>query len=386
MSKMNRVYNLTITTLTPLHIGSGRTLLLDYDYVKHHGRTWVINDEALAEMLMDDKSAFERMVSGAPARDLLDIKDFNPDSSLFRYVLKGEPRAEKRGSGVQELLKNAWDEPYIPGSSLKGALRTAIAFYGWFNRGLVVDVESLNSRAQFAALAMENQVLFSQRAKRKNDPNYDLLRALQVSDSTPDRGKSLQLLNVSVIKSRGEAGAPIEIEAIPIDQTFTARLVIDEFLRAKKYINAGGAEVHTRDTLGWNKDDQALWLRNLPMLVNTFTESRLNKENERWQNTSGSVRGFYREITRQMANLANNEFILQLGWGGGWDSKTFGEALTADDKKFYKIVKKYEQKMVRQGSFSPGDRFPKSRRLMVNEGNNPLLPLGWVKVKMEETQ
>jgi len=34
------LFTFRVTTLTPLHIGSGETLLNDYDYAIHQGRTW----------------------------------------------------------------------------------------------------------------------------------------------------------------------------------------------------------------------------------------------------------------------------------------------------------------------------------------------------------
>src|SRR5690606_41846159 len=149
MAKLHTVYQLTITTLSPLHIGTGNTLRRDYDYVTHRGKTWVINQSALAAMLYaQDPSEFERMAAGASAADLIRPDEFKEDSPLFRYVMAGEPRAHSRGAEIQEQIKDPWDRPYIPGSSLKGALRTAIAFVGAAQRQVQIGRASCRERGE----------------------------------------------------------------------------------------------------------------------------------------------------------------------------------------------------------------------------------------------
>jgi CRISPR-associated protein Csm5 len=85
-----------------------------------------------------------------------------------------------------------------------------------------------------------------------------------------------------------------------------------------------------------------------------------------------------------MQQLRPDEFLLQLGWGGGWDSKTFAHVLTKDRSAFYRVVKKY-QPMDRQDSYKQGARYPKSRRVVVQD-EQAVFPLGWVKVKMERVE
>lgn len=372
MAKLHDTYHLTITTLSPLHIGTGNTLRLGYDYVTYNGKTWVIDSAILADMLYtQDPSDFERMVQGKPAGDLIRPDEYDPASPLFRYVLPGTPRAQSQGSLVQEQIKDAWDRPYIPGSSLKGALRTALAFVGWQERekqhSVRLDPNQLHSNSKFAAQPLEAQVLFG----KEKSPYYDLLRAVQVSDSDPDLGRRLQLINVKVI-SRDQPGSPIELEAVPGDVTFTATLALDGYLRKS-----------AANSLEWQKD-QLLWLKNIPVVVNRFSSPRIAREKERWLNTQPNLWSFYHELEHRPLD-PHTEFYLQLGWGGGWDSKTFGGVLTQEPEVFAAIVKKYGNKIIRQGTYQPGN-FPKSRRVMVRgEGyrEKPTKPLGWIKVKME---
>ena len=373
MAKLHTVYQLTITTLSPLHIGTGNTLRRDYDYVTHRGKTWVINQSALAAMLYaQDPSEFERMAAGASAADLIRPDEFKEDSPLFRYVMAGEPRAHSRGAEIQEQIKDPWDRPYIPGSSLKGALRTAIAFIGAAQRQVRISPAEFQVPSRFPALPLEQRILNTANPPRGKVPNYDLLRALQISDTTPADRPELRLLNAQVTTGRPH-GSPIGLEAVPRGVTFTATLTLDGFLLSKSI----------RRELGW-EDDQRKWLRNIAQVVNFFTQDRLVREQKRWENIDAPIRSFYQQFNRMRID-ERSEFFLQLGWGGGWDSKTFGSMLSENEAVFSQLVSTYGKRMIRQGKYQVGDRFPKTRRVGIRN-DEPAQPFGWIHVKMERVE
>ncbi len=63
------VYRLHVSTLTPLHIGSGVTLLHEYDYAIHAQRTWRIDDFAFLEAQSTDDPAYvDQLTRTPPAR------------------------------------------------------------------------------------------------------------------------------------------------------------------------------------------------------------------------------------------------------------------------------------------------------------------------------
>ncbi len=92
---------------------------------------------------------------------------------------------------------------------------------------------------------------------------------------------------------------------------------------------------------------------------------------------------FYSDLEK--LELKENQFVIQLGWGGGWDSKTLGSRF--DSQFMDRVIMHY--KMAR-GRRKPGDPFPKSRRAAMNvrraaDGRvieTPGLPLGWALVEM----
>lgn len=374
-AKLHSTFRLTVTTLTPLHIGTGNTLLRDFDYVTHDGKTWVISEDALADLLLDYEDELAKMAAGRPASELLKSEDFHADSPLFRYVLPGEPRSQNPGSVLQEQIKDPWDRPYIPGSSLKGALRTALFYAGYGGRNLQFRVAPSNDRinVKYVAQPLERDV-FANNVSSGKAPNHDLLRALQISDSAPDEQKRLQIVNVTVSKNSQPSGSPIELEAIPSDVSFEMSLALDGYLLSNQI----------RRELGY-VDDQLGWAQGLPQIVNSWTQDRLNIESQtnrssNWKNTFEQIKPV---VDRFVADQTSSEFIVQLGWGGGWDSKTLGKRLTDNKTEFSKLVNDSRYKMLRKGNFVVGDVYPKTRRAIVTRKMQPISLLGWVWVRME---
>jgi len=374
MAKLHSTFRLTVTTLTPLHIGTGNTLLRDFDYVTHDGKTWVINEDTLADLLADYGDDLAKMAAGRPASELLRPEDFHADSPLFRYVLPGEPRSQNPGSVLQEQIKDPWDRPYIPGSSLKGALRTALFYAGYGGRNLQFRVSDLHNSPKFAAAPLERRVFVKKLERREEPSNFDLLRALQISDSVPDEQKRLQIVNVIVSKNSQPSGSPIELEAIPSDVSFEMSLALDGYLLSNQI----------RRELGY-VDDQIGWVQGLPQAVNSWTQDRLSVESQanrssNWTNTFEQIKPI---VDRFVAGQTSSEFIVQLGWGGGWDSKTLGKRLTDNQTEFSKLVNDRRYKMLRKGKFVAGDVYPKTRRAIVTRKMQPISLLGWVWVRME---
>lgn len=397
MGKLHRTYTLRIRTVSPLHIGTGNTLRRNYDYVTKRGRTWVIDQEALAETLYSDSTSdFQALVDGARAGDFIREGDYDEDNPLFRYVLTGEPKARSHGAEVQELIKDVWGQPYIPGSSIKGAMRTAIGAYGLLDvdeKGTPIhrlDVQELGKNPKTAAQPLEAKVLYGNYPKPGLKPNYDLMRAVQVSDSAPDPERRMSLINVNVVTHR-KTQSPIELEAIPREREFVARLTLDGYLRGKTPVAYRGDEQPPRERLGFSKD-QRRWLNHIAYLMNTFSLLRIEAELKRWKDRdgAGNVRSLYDELykiaNRHVDNIEKGQFLMQLGWGTGWDSKTFSRFLRQDDGKFAAVTRRYDKRLIRQGTYQPGDRFPKSRRMVMQGDEKPHWPMGWVLVTMEENE
>lgn len=367
------LYDLTLSVLTPLHIGNGQELLHEYDYAIQQGRTWRLNENALLDaQSTDDPDLTEKLARTRPA-ELLRPADYRPDNPLFRYVLKGTPRSSAEGAQLREQLKDPFDRVYIPGSSLKGAFRTALVWHAWEVRQMRADVGDLGTRRQWAGQRLEQQLL-------GRDPNNDALRVLQVGDSdTQTPADALMILNVRVHHRNGQLASPIELEAVRPNQIFRLRLKLDLALYSD-WARRAGLQLPGRD-----------WLQQLPHILQAHSRQRLERERA-W---FGAIRGAERVAAayQQLLNAqpGPDACLVQLGWGTGWESKTLGGRLQANPPLMERIITDYK---LARGKRQKGDPFPKSRRLAISlardrQGNlqeTPAAPLGWCLVEWQRKE
>jgi CRISPR-associated protein Csm5 len=370
-----RLYDVSVTLVTPLHIGTGRDLLHEYDYAIHKGHTWRINEDTLLQAQdLDDPGLLDQLARTPPAQ-LLKPEDFRRDAPFFRYIIRGTPRSKAKGVQVREQLKDTFDHPYLPGSSLKGALRTAIAWYAWRELGMRPERSRLGRSRRFAAQGYEKEIF-------GRTPQENLLRALHVGDSKAVGLDQLMLVNARVFHRSGQAASPIELEAVRPDALFRLTLKLDEALFTDWARDRG---LHLRG---------ADWLRQLPTTVQAHTKERLSQE-VKWftgVKEAQKVVAFYRQL--QGARLPGEVFLLQLGWGTGWEDKTFGSHLQADRNFMEGILQSPRDGGygLARGRRQAGDPFPKSRRVAMQVQRSrdgriyevPASPLGWALVEMQE--
>jgi len=364
MDELHTAWAVEVETLSPLHIGAGAELMLGYDLAPYRGRTYRVNEDALLNEILtraegESADAVNRVLMGRPAAELLDPSDFD-DPALFRYTLAGEPT--KREGKIPEQIKDVYDRPYLPGSSLKGALRTVLAWGIYTRAGRKPDLGRLGPRAKYAAQRLEQDIF-------GRDANRDFLRALQVQDSASlEEANVLKLEQVQVYPG----GTPIDVEAVRTGVTFRLSIVVDEY----------GFQDAAARQLGWQ--GKRAWLGQLTTLGKKYARERLSTEVAFFKAHSGpqTTLGFYAALVKQVVEgeLADDEFLLQVGWGTGWESKTLGSGLLRqDDDAFERLLSQY--RMTKEKRREVGDPFPKSRTLALR-GGQPALPLGWVRVKL----
>jgi CRISPR-associated protein Csm5 len=196
------VYSCTITTITPLHIGDGGELRRDFDYVIKDKKTYRLNEDEIIKAKI--KQIEEKLKRGEcpPPGKLLNENDYS-NPRLFRYVLNNVPRSDKPDARLKSCIKDCFDVPYIPGSSIKGALRTALAFEGWRKKNIILKekIDKIPRNSKFPAESLEKEIF-------GENPNKDLLRSLHVSDFTPAENvnteKIIRVVNMQVITQSKE--------------------------------------------------------------------------------------------------------------------------------------------------------------------------------------
>jgi CRISPR-associated protein Csm5 len=373
MSELHTTWAVEVETLSPLHIGTGAELLLGYDLVPYRDHTYRVDEDALLEQALVQAesagdAAVNRLLAGRPAAELLTETDFRPGSSLFRYVMPGTPFTKTAGAKVQEQIKDVHDRLYLPGSSLKGALRTMLAWASYTRQRRRPDLSRLRRSRSWASQDLERDIF-------GRDPNHDWLRALHVGDSQsvdPKGHLSLRTVQVYPTQTTDSPGLKVDVEAVEAGTVFQTAVVVDEY----------GFRDDAARQLGWR--GKRAWLGQLTTLGKEYARERLLKEIAFFKEHGGpqEALGFYASLVKEVleGQLADDEFLLQVGWGTGWESKTLGSGLLRqDDVAFERLLDQY--RMTRERRREPGDPFPKSRTLALR-GGEPAFPLGWVRVKL----
>jgi CRISPR-associated protein Csm5 len=441
MTIRNRVYALTITTRSPLHIGTGRELVKDYDFLfDTSGRTAYVLD-AEAVLLLAEQELQQRNTNLRKQVEEFDAKSARAQSEKEADHLRAEAQTLKRlrrnlftgltldqfrearllnvkrhlaarievegmpvvryaltgdlsqSDQVHEQMKNAYGQPYLPGSSLKGALRTILAWQHFPELGAAVNLDALiperSNRppmAKFAGGTYEDAlfVVPPPDHRRMNAQNRDMLRMLQVSDSAPVAPESLILAPITVYGSAPPPGQGVpqgqpasgmdvlNVEAVDRDTTFQTHLHIERYP-----FESGEAEKR-----GLTFAPKQPWLEALAAACRERSQARINAELVYYtaKNLNPLVQ-FYTGLRDELASLGAQSFLLQLGWGAGWGSTTLDDRLQADAEGFAEIVRHYR---LDRGK-GRGRTFPATRKLVLNQGQ-PWWPLGWVRVDMEEVE
>jgi len=365
---MIRHIELKVRLLTPLHIGTGTILTEGFDYVTHNGRTYRLDLDVLAEELYTRDPRLIELLLKTPPGQLLKPEELRPDAPFIRYVLPGVPS----GQHFREAIKDPYDRPYIPGSSLKGALRTVIAWHAWKELGLSLASVRLGQQAKFASKDLEAEIFGKDPEKGTYSPNHDLLKAFRISDSHPVDAEALGIYQVKVWTRRGGA-APISVEAIKPGTEIAIEASVDENLFSEWASKAPGFPLRHKN-----------WIDSLPQLARKRAAERLKCEIGFWEEAG------YKELFYGLAgqikalNKESTGFPLQLGFGTGWEGTTIGAPLK-EDPEWPKVYRRYPMGInPKTKRRTPPQEYPRSRRVVVNKQGKPAAPLGWVWVQWKE--
>ncbi|WP_298489948.1 type III-A CRISPR-associated RAMP protein Csm5 [uncultured Chloroflexus sp.] len=318
--------------------------------------------------------------------DLLESKLLTPDdltvgSPIVRYAYAGQPEVKSEYSAILACVKNPADRLYLPGSSLKGALRSVLAWALASERAtrqLQTYTDERDNRR--VARQIEQAIFYGRKVRNdqrvSHDMLRDVLRTVHVSDSQPIAQSPL-LLQVRVFPR----GSPIAVEAIPAGVTFTAVLQIEQYPFTNR---------DARAIIDFGDWAQRLQPAALAASGRQRAQGLIESELAFFKRHTAAAElvRFYDRIADRLRQLeGTTAFLVPLGWGAGWRSKTLDNRLRGEQREeaFVQAVKQYNMKLNRQRSerFQPGDAFPATRKVIMRNGQ-PWLPLGWVCVTIEE--
>lgn len=376
-----------LETITPVHIGSGETLNHIDGY--HADGRWYHID--LGKVLAHPSADINALTSEMGRRDFrwqtyLSERNMNP-VELSTYNLPCQQSPEE--VDIREAIKTPDNRSYIPGSTLKGALRTMflsefIAENNQLFENSLAYLQNLAERPVRGNPRRETPARKIEQDAFGKDPNHDLLRALQVSDTESLGSEALEigvawtvtLNNNYELVQKIDAGQEYKnyLQQISIKQRLTFTLKIDElFFRDRE-----------KDQLKFT-DLQEKTLREFAAVCRFRAKIHMQEEQAFFDYYEfPNIPDAYDELIAENSNLSGEAFMLQIGWGTGYSTNTVISSFTgseeASDDLLVALRKRFRlgESRSQHGEYDPRE-FPKTRRILY-QGQNPIAPLGWVKI------
>jgi len=336
--------------LTPVHVGSGDKYLAT-DFVIKRDRVVFVDSmkffEEVEKKGLDPLDVANELGEGKRIDDFVDPAKIKiREVPFYGRTSRNEILAHIKSQG----------KPYIPGSSIKGAIRTAILWKEVNEHGELLDwtinhiKEKLRrsrkrylDRRELTRLDDELEEKVFRRGRlieKRGDPKNDLLRALRVYDSGFIDGYSIYQ-----IKFLGMGNFSVLAECLDSGEVSEFETNIDEF--TLEYLN------------------QKLDYDYIMSAAREFAEKVVEVELKR---------NYPPEAKREFENvLKARGIILRLGWGTGWYSSTIGTLLETHPE-FEDIRRKLGLgRNPRTKRFSRN--FPATRRVTFDNK-----PLGWISI------
>lgn len=192
-------YTLKLTAVTPFHVGSG---------VKYSKKEYYVDTKTQTVTLMDMNrvmgwiaeqgrealiGAFESFMM---SRNDNDIRDFltrrirmpetvQKDCVLYSFRCGGAFSSDTNKRDLSAFMRDAEGRPYVPGSSLKGALRTVLLVKMLRDGKLHhhnADIRNLKNAAEIAEKSLLHKL---NKMPRQDDMLNSIMSGFSVSDSPP---------------------------------------------------------------------------------------------------------------------------------------------------------------------------------------------------------
>ena len=171
-------YKIKLEILTPVYIGNGNNITKK-DYVLKNGTIYIYDPVKLHSLfgimyenfLMGNETLTDFLSSAALTKN----KNIN---SVLKYSVKLGDKSIRKSDNINEFIKDAYGYPYIPGSSLKGFIRTALL------------AKEINNNPNAYARFRNTPLNRSSKAKEMEELTFgsikdDIFKNLRISDSEP---------------------------------------------------------------------------------------------------------------------------------------------------------------------------------------------------------
>jgi len=345
--------NLNLEIISPVNIGNGEILSPLCDYISERKTFFLIDHrklEAYLKHLDEPEKIVDRYVHILNGKTHYNLSDFFKENGLdpVDFSLAVINDVNRINGEIKRTIKTGRG-PYIPGSTLKGAIRTAIICHHMNQEGY--DFNKIMKEKRYIG-----QDYFGAYGN-------DVFKFLHCSDSLPFNESDVDVVNTYLyyLNTR-KTNTPVSVESIKKKAETEVKIQSkakrgDQLSSKFNYFLEGGEEEILMTTNGFYSD----------LLEN---EKRILQEKNPVLLTY--LNGLFEELQKLATHFNDNGngAILKVGSGKTFYDNTIAAVLSEDD--FSQLKHKYH---LGNTTF-----FPKTRTV-VYRGNHPASVMGWIKLE-----
>jgi CRISPR type III-A-associated RAMP protein Csm5 len=277
MEYIEEKINLNIKS--PVHIGSGEKIT-QLEYILE-GRNIIIYslNKFLSKL---DENQLEEIIAQLES-------NIKPDQNLIKKYLKDIERyrlyiSDTNINEILEFIKTA-DKPYIPGSEIKGAIRTAILYnivkYNW---------EQFKEKLIKAELDNSNEISRKFEEEVFGKISEDVMKFFMVEDTEPVETDNLVVKKIGIIHSKNKNIKFLEYaECLKVNINLKTKIKI--FQEKKKFQNFK----YNQYIINWKQS------------CYEYAKDLIEAEKEYWKDKNKEILEFYQNLERE--NTKENPLI-----------------------------------------------------------------------------
>jgi CRISPR-associated protein Csm5 len=382
--KWREPITLTVRILSPVVIGTGERCNPLGFFVADDGRVWVVDERKFIEVLIERGLAEGFRIwleEQLPQNRRPNLKGFFDERKI-----QAEKRTEILRASVAYVLplvslrqrmlrfnlclKTPDHRPYIPGSELKGAIRTAVLAKMLNDdvnllRQLAQNLRPNMTKGQMNALWQGNEWLLLRRNQNDRDAHNDLFRGIAISDSEPLPTNALRIYAAKRLNMSGNVTVFVEAIAPNSETKVTLSVACpDRWLQAIGLTDKAG-------WLDWTKLAHALYEHSnavLDFIAKKFPAREFPQVHAKAQKLKEQNKP--------------DEPLVCLGWGQGFLSITMTEPLLRHPKyrEAYETLRQAMAQAIRQYERTKQNNFPKTIWAALDANSQPSDLFGWVQL------
>jgi len=371
MKGINHTVKLGLEIITPTQSGSGAELSIESDYIERSHMAFIVDQQASFQAIASGNLALDAQLLAGNLSDCV-----NAAGQDYGYRLPWLCSVAKVPEKFREQLKDAMNRPYLPGSAIKGAIRTAL-IAEWL-RSPSESFEHLLPQAnrkapdkKWASKSLLDKFI-------GKDAKQDIFRSFKVKDTlfanSNLRLADIRWLNEKNWRNMNQKRDWDSRKKNPIDWREAAGIYAE-------VLQPGALGLLVLQWDGFLLSDINTWQQagtvsviapkdfdDLRQRLNRHAEYRLQREIEFYKKQDKPAPEQECQRILNMLKADQHSAYLQMSWGSGWRGMTGDWASDEQVKTFRELF-----------NLGRTDKpFPKTRRLAVS--GEPKLPMGWIRL------